>query len=96
MKGEEGSVTVAVAGFSTLALSLSGSISITCELTDEAFEKWQTQIYNLVMADYNRKLDAYNASNNKRRPAVPDQGQKPVSQPRDRAQRDSSATSLPS
>jgi hypothetical protein len=65
MKGEEGSVTVAVAGFSTLALSLSGSISITCSLTDEAFEKWQTQIYNLVMADYNRKLDAYNASDNK-------------------------------
>jgi hypothetical protein len=65
MKGEEGSVTVAVAGFSTLALSLSGSISITCKLTDEAFEKWQAQIYNLVMADYNRKLEAYNASDNK-------------------------------
>jgi hypothetical protein len=65
MKGEESSVTVAVAGFSTLALSLSGSISITCKLTDEAFEKWQTQIFNLVMTDYNRKLDAYNASNNK-------------------------------
>jgi hypothetical protein len=64
MKGEEGSVTAAVAGFSTLALSLSGSLSITCVLTDEAFEKWQTQIYNLIMADYNRKLDAYNASDN--------------------------------
>lgn len=65
MKGEEGSVTVALAGFSTLALSLSGTISITCNLTAEAFEKWQTQIFNLVMTDYNRKLDAYNASNNK-------------------------------
>lgn len=65
MKGEEGSVAVAVAGFSTLALSLSGSISIICDLTQEAFEKWQTQIYNLVMADYNRKLDAYNSSDNK-------------------------------
>jgi len=65
MKGEEGSVTVALAGFSTLALSLSGSISITCDLTQEAFEKWQTQIYNLVMADYNRKLDAYKSSDNK-------------------------------
>ena len=64
MKGEEGSVTVAVAGFSTLALSLTGSMSITCELTQEAFEKWQAQIYNLVMADYNRKLDAYNSSDN--------------------------------
>jgi hypothetical protein len=65
MKGEEGTVTVALAGFSTLALSLSGSISITCTLTDEAFEKWQAQIYNLIMTDYNRKLDAYNASTNK-------------------------------
>ena len=64
MKGEEGSVAVAVAGFSSLALSLGGSLSITCTLTDEAFEKWQTQIYTLVMADYNRKLDAYNASEN--------------------------------
>jgi hypothetical protein len=65
MKGEIGNVTVAVAGFSTLAMSFSGSISVTCALTDEAFEKWQAQIYNLIMADYNRKLDAYNASNNK-------------------------------
>lgn len=65
MKGEEGAVTVALAGFSSLPLSLSGSISITCTLTDEAFEKWQAQIYNLIMADYNRKLDAYNATTNK-------------------------------
>ena len=65
MNGEEGVLTVALAGFSTLAFSFSGSISIICNLTDEAFEKWQTQIYNLIMADYNRKLDAYNASNNK-------------------------------
>jgi hypothetical protein len=65
MKGEEGTITVALAGFSTLALSLSGSISITCALTDEAFEKWQAQIYSLIMTDYNRKLDAYNASTNK-------------------------------
>lgn len=65
MKGEEGSVTAAVAGFSSLALSLSGSISVTCELTTEAFEKWQTKIYNLIMTEYNRKLDAYNNSYNK-------------------------------
>lgn len=65
MKGEEGSVAVAVAGFSTLALSLGGSISITCNVTDEAVEKWQTHIYNLVMADYNRKMDAYKSSDNK-------------------------------
>ena len=64
MKNEQGTITVALGGFSTLALSLSGSISITCTLTDEAFEKWQAQIYNLIMTDYNRKLDAYNASTN--------------------------------
>jgi len=65
MKGEVGIVTVALAGFASLALSLSGSISITCELTAEAFEKWQTKIYNLVMADYNRKFAAYEASDTK-------------------------------
>lgn len=65
LNGEEGSITVAVAGFTTLSLSLTGTLSIKCKLTDEAFEKWQVSIYNLLMADYNRKLDAYNASNNK-------------------------------
>ena len=64
MRGEEGSITVAVAGFSSLALSVTGSVSVTCELTAEAFEKWQGHIYNLIMADYNRKLDAYNSSAN--------------------------------
>ena len=65
MNGEEGNITVALAGFSTMAFSLSGSISITCKLKDEAFEKWQVKIYNLIMADYNRKLEVYKASSNK-------------------------------
>ena len=39
MKGEQGSVTVAVAGFSSLALSLGGTLTITAELTTEAFRK---------------------------------------------------------
>ncbi len=60
--GEEGNLTVAIAGFSTLALSLSGTISITCRLTEEAFQKWQLKIYDLIMADYNRRLAAYKAS----------------------------------
>jgi hypothetical protein len=60
MNGEAGTITVALAGFSTLAFSLSGSLSITCKLTDEGRTKWQDQIYNLIMTDYNRKLDAYN------------------------------------
>jgi len=60
LNGEQGNLTVALAGFSTLAFALSGSVSITCKLTDEARAKWQDQIYNLIMSDYNRKLDAYN------------------------------------
>ena len=65
MNGEKGILTLAVAGFSTMGFSISGTISVRCKLTDEAFEKWQAKIYNIVMADYNRKLEAYNASNNK-------------------------------
>jgi hypothetical protein len=65
MRGEEGILSVALAGFSTLAMSLSGTISITCTLTDTALEQWQVKIYNLIMADYLRKLDAYNNSNSK-------------------------------
>ena len=77
MKGEEGSVTVSVAGFSSMAFSLSGSISITCKLTDEAFEKWQTQIFKLIMADYVRKLDVYNAANDKSTELVQIKGRNP-------------------
>ena len=65
MNGEKGILTLVVAGFSTMGFSISGTISVRCKLTDEAFEKWQAKIYNIVMADYNRKLEAYNASNNK-------------------------------
>jgi hypothetical protein len=77
MKGEEGSLTVAVAGFSSMALSLSGTISVTCKLTDEAFAKWQDTIYNIIMTDYNRKLDAYNAANNKAFELVQIKGRNP-------------------
>ena len=63
MKGEVGSITVAVAGFSSLALALSGTISITAQLTQEAFEKWQVSIFNTIMTDYNRRLEDYKAAN---------------------------------
>jgi hypothetical protein len=63
MKGEEGNITVAVAGFSSLALALSGTISISAQLTQERFEKWQVSIFNTIMADYNRRLEDYNAAN---------------------------------
>jgi hypothetical protein len=64
MRGEVDTLTVAVAGFSSMALSLSGSVTVVCDLTPARLEKWQTDIYNLIFADYNRKLTAYeNASN---------------------------------
>ncbi len=65
MNGEEGVITVALAGFSSLAFSVSGTVSIICELKAETWEKWQTKIYNEIMADYHRRLDAYNASNDR-------------------------------
>jgi hypothetical protein len=77
MNGEEGTITVALAGFSTMAFAVSGTISIICDLKDEAFEKWQAIIYNLIMADYNRKLDAYNASNDKNDELIQIKGRNP-------------------
>jgi hypothetical protein len=77
MNGEEGTLTVALAGFSSLAFSVSGTVSIICALKDEAFEKWQAMIYNLIMADYNRKLDAYNAADNKNDQLIQIKGRNP-------------------
>ena len=65
MNGEEGVITVALAGISSMAFAVSGTVSITCELKTEAFEKWQMTIYNEIMADYHRRLDAYNASSDR-------------------------------
>jgi hypothetical protein len=77
MNGEEGTINVGLAGFSTLAFAVSGTVSIICELKDDEFEKWQTSIYSLIMADYNRKLDEYNASNNRNAELVQIKGRNP-------------------
>ena len=77
MNGEEGVITVALAGFSSMAFEVSGTVSIICALKDEAFEKWQAMIYNLIMADYNRKLDEYNASTNKNDELIQIKGRNP-------------------
>lgn len=77
MNGEEGAITVALAGFSTLAFSVSGTVSIICQLKDDEFEKWQTSIYSLIMAEYNRKLDEYNATINKNDELVQIKGRNP-------------------
>ncbi|MGV8895127.1 MAG: hypothetical protein ACOH10_11095 [Rhodoglobus sp.] len=62
MNGEEGIITVALAGFSSVAFSVSGTVSIICALKQETWERWQTRIYNEIMADYQRRLGVYNAS----------------------------------
>jgi hypothetical protein len=77
MKGETDSVTIAIAGLSSLALGLGGSVSILCELTDEAMAKWQAGIFKLVMADYNRKLDAWKAANDRGDELVQIKGRNP-------------------
>jgi hypothetical protein len=77
MNGEEGVITVALAGFSTLAFAISGTVSIVCDLKAETFEKWQATIYNQIMADYNRKLDAYNATSNKNDQLIQIKGRNP-------------------
>ena len=93
MNGEEGVITVALAGFSTLALSLSGIVSIICDLTDEAFEKWQTHDLQPDHGRLQPQARCLQRRQQQERPADPDQGPQPVPQSRDRAQRDSSATS---
>ncbi len=77
MDGEEGVLTLAVAGFSTMSLAISGTVSIVCDLKPETFEKWQAKIFNIVMADYNRKLDSYNESNNKNDQLIQIKGRNP-------------------
>ncbi len=61
MQKETGTLAAAVAGYSSMAFSLTGSISIRCKLTDSRRAVWQAQIYNLIMTDYGRKLAAYQA-----------------------------------
>jgi hypothetical protein len=76
MNGETGVITASVAGYSSVALQLSGTISIKCKLTDEALDKWRVQIYNLVMADYQKKLEAFN-NNKKDDPLIQIKGRNP-------------------
>jgi hypothetical protein len=62
MLGETGTISAAVAGYASLAFSISGTISIRCNLTPAGRAAWQTRIFNLVMADYGRKLAAFQAT----------------------------------
>jgi hypothetical protein len=77
MNGEQGTVNLSLSGFTTLGFSLSGTVSLKCKLTDEAFEKWQTKIYNLIMADYNRKLEAFKAANSEDNSLIQIKGRNP-------------------
>ena len=76
MNGETGVVSVSVAGYSSVALQLSGTISVKCSLTAEAFDKWRVSIYNLVMTDYAKKLEAFE-SNKKEDPLIQIKGRNP-------------------
>jgi hypothetical protein len=76
MNGETGVITASVAGYSSVAMSLSGTISIKCTLTDEAFDKWRVSIYNLVMTDYAKKLQAFESSK-KEDPLIQIKGRNP-------------------
>jgi hypothetical protein len=62
MNGEQGIITLALAGFTSVCFAISGTVSIQCELTEEALNKWQSKIFNLVMTSYNRQLEAFNAN----------------------------------
>jgi hypothetical protein len=77
MSGETGSLAAAVAGFSSLPLSLSGAISVQCKLTPSGLATWQTKIYNLIMADYGRKLAAYQAASGQTTDIVQIKGRNP-------------------
>jgi hypothetical protein len=76
MNGETGVITASVAGYSSVAVSLSGTISIKCRLTDEALDKWRVKIYNLVMDDYAKKLGAFESSK-KQDPLIQIEGRNP-------------------
>lgn len=76
MNGETGVITASIAGYSSVALQLSGTISIKCALTAEAFDKWRVSIYNLVMTDYAKKLEAFEA-NKKQDPLIQIKGRNP-------------------
>lgn len=77
MRGETGTLSAAVAGYSSLAFSLSGTISLKCKLTDSGRAAWQTHIYNLIMADYGRKLAAYQATTGQSADIVQIKGRNP-------------------
>ena len=55
----EGIMSLSVAGYSSIALAIGGSLSIECLLKEEKFEEWQLKIYDLIMNEYLRKLKAY-------------------------------------
>ncbi|CAN5155192.1 hypothetical protein BH10PSE13_BH10PSE13_02800 [soil metagenome] len=57
-----GAITVAVAGYSTLPLALSGSVTIQAVPSSELMERWRLAIFNAIMADYRRKLEAYESA----------------------------------
>lgn len=60
--GERGSLSVAVAGFSSLAVAITGSITIFAQPSSELMDRWRLSVFNTIMADYRRKLEAYESA----------------------------------
>jgi hypothetical protein len=77
MQNETGTLSSAVAGYASLALTISGTISIKCNLTPSGRAVWQTHIYNLVMADYGHRLAAYQAASGQTTDIVQIKGRNP-------------------
>lgn len=62
LAGERGALTVAVAGFSSLPLALTGSVTIQAAPSSELMDRWRLTVFNVIMADYRRKLEAYESA----------------------------------
>jgi hypothetical protein len=62
LNGERGSISVAVAGYASLALALTGSVTIRAVPSSELMERWRLAVFNAIMIDYRRKLEAYESA----------------------------------
>ena len=77
MANEEGVITVAASGLSSLSLGLTGTLSFGCQLTDEAENNWRKSIYDLIMEDYQRKLRDHEAQEDARIGLIDIKGRNP-------------------
>jgi len=53
------SVNLAISGFSTVGCAISGDVIIHCKRTDDAYDQWKMSIFNLLMEDYQQRLQEW-------------------------------------